>query len=79
MELNKEQIEKIANKYKNLEVYLVAIEDEIKISSNENSKITKIDFYKEIEKHSEYLMADHIHLSEEGNKALAKFLEKYLK
>jgi len=79
MELNKEQIEKIANKYKNLEVYLVAIEDEIKISSNENSKIIKIDFYKEIEKHPEYLMADRIHLSEEGNKALAKFLEKHLK
>lgn len=79
MELNKEQIEKIANKYKNLEVYLVAIEDEIKICSNENSKIIKIDFYKEIEKHPEYMMADRIHLSEEGNKELAKFLEKHLK
>ena len=36
-------------------------------------------FYEEIQKHSEYLMVDGIHLTEEGNKALGEILKQNIK
>ena len=55
----------------NHEIYIV--------SNKKYDKAGTIDFYKEIEGNSEYLMADKIHLSESGNKALVNLLVKTLK
>jgi len=72
--------------YKNLidlcsdkEVYVVALTQKNykDLSKIENIKI--INFYEEIQKHSEYLMVDGIHLTEEGNKALSEMLKKNIK
>ena len=41
-----------------------------------NDEVTIIDFYDELQDHKEYLMLDKIHLTEEGNEALAKFLKE---
>ena len=43
------------------------------------SNVTIINFYSQIQKNKDYLMADGIHLTEKGNNALNKILESSLK
>ena len=43
------------------------------------SNVTIINFYSKIQKNKDYLMADGIHLTEKGNKALLNMLEKTIK
>ena len=66
-----EEMNNIIKLCDNHEIYIV--------SNKKYDKAGTIDFYKEIEGNSEYLMADKIHLSESGNKALVNLLVKTLK
>ena len=66
-----EEMNNIIKLCDNHEIYIV--------SNKKYDKAGTIDFYKEIEDNSEYLMADKIHLSESGNKALVNLLVKTLK
>lgn len=44
------------------------------INNIDNEHIHLLDFYSEIKNHDEYLMKDYIHLTEEGIKALGRFI-----
>ena len=69
-----EELIKLCNQDKTREIYIVSLSEEVtkKLESFENIHI--IDFYKEIKLHEEYLMIDKVHLTIEGNNALAKML-----
>mgnify|MGYP001270079585 CR=1 FL=1 len=51
----------------------------IHLKIKKNSNVTVINFYSQIQKNKDYLMADGIHLTEKGNTALNKLLESSLK
>ncbi len=61
---------------KDHEIYIVSINKPINII-NKNIKI--INFYNELKKHDEYLIADKVHLSEKGNITLANLINETIK
>ena len=74
-ELSNEQYNEIITMLSNYKLYVVLV-DNIDI---DKSKISTIDFYKEIENHPEYLMKDRVHLTNEGNKRLNELIIENLK
>ncbi len=75
--LNKEQYEEILKLLNKKEIYIISLSKR-DLTSLESSNVKIIDFYSEIEKHSEYLMIDNVHLSKKGNEALAKYISANL-
>lgn len=61
----------------NQKVYIVSTNYNISDLDYENVVI--INFYEELKSHDDYLMADGIHLTEKGNKALSKILKNTIK
>ena len=60
---------------KDYQIYIVSTTKEnTEMLSSFKEAIVVINFYKELEQHKEYLMADGIHLTERGNEALSKIL-----
>lgn len=76
MKITSEEYQELLSICKDYKVYIVFINKEIskKIKGQENTIF--INFYEEIDKNSTYVMADSIHLTEEGNKALASILKE---
>lgn len=74
-ELSNEQYNEIITMLSNYKLYVVLV-DNIDI---DKSKISTIDFYKEIENHPEYLMKDRVHLTNDGNKKLNELIIENLK
>ena len=74
-ELSNEQYNEIITMLSNYKLYVVLV-DNIDI---DKSKISTIDFYKEIENHPEYLMKDRVHLTNDGNKRLNELIIENLK
>ena len=73
------EIDKIKNLISNLsdhEIYIVSTNDKISEISEENVKI--LDFSKEIVENPNYLMADGIHLTKEGNDNLNLKIKEFL-
>lgn len=56
------------------EIYILSLNDNVVTFED----VTIIDFNQEIENNSEYLMADKIHLTDKGNKALSEILKNIL-
>ena len=63
--------------YENKE-YLIEKAHEVAIKSY-GKNVYIINFYKEIQKHKDYLMADGIHLTEKGNARLNELINEILK
>ena len=59
---------------KSNEIYILSINNFTNNIVNENVKI--INFYQEIQDNSDYIMIDGLHLTDKGNKALAKILKE---
>ena len=61
-------------------IYILVMNEEVlnDLSQIKNDNVVIINFYQEIQKHSEYLMVDGIHLTKEGNKELSKLLKKVI-
>ena len=74
-ELSNKQYNEIITMLSNYKLYVVLV-DNIDI---DKSKISTIDFYKEIENHPEYLMKDRVHLTNDGNKRLNELIIENLK
>ena len=55
------------------EVYIVSSDTKLEFN---NSNVTVIDFYSELSTHSNYIMADRIHLTNNGNLALTVLLDQ---
>ena len=63
---------------KDSKVYIVSTTKPLTSLSNYKNAVI-INFYEEIQKHKDYLMADGIHLTEKGNKALINTLKNKIK
>ena len=74
-ELSNEQYNEIITMLSNYKLYVVLV-DNIDI---DKTKISTIDFYKEIINHPEYLMKDKVHLTNDGNKRLNDLIIENLK
>ena len=71
--LNNNDYEEIINLFKNNKVYIINVQN---ISINlENIEV--IDFYKELKQNRNYLIADKIHLTKEGNDALSNIINSF--
>lgn len=79
--LTKEQYLELIKLCDDSQIYIILInKDDINNFSDINdNNVTIIDFYTEIKKHSKYIMADKVHLTEEGNKALSNILINNIK
>ena len=69
-----DQYKKIIKLCKDYEIYIVNINNEKLKFNNDNVKV--INFYNEINKNEDYILADKIHLTEKGSKALTNKLYK---
>lgn len=76
LNLKKTEYQELVELCDGYEVYIVSISNDVNGLLNNNVSI--IDFYSEILNNNEYLMADKIHLTKEGNMALDKVLNKTL-
>ena len=74
--MSKENYEEIISLCKDNEIYIISASGKLNEFTNNNVKI--IDFYSELKSNPNYLMIDGIHLSNEGNVALAEMLKTYL-
>ncbi len=75
--LTTEDYQAIINLCEGSEIYIVnATENKINVDAE---NVTILDFYSEIKSHDNYLMVDNIHLSNEGNNALSKFIKDNIK
>lgn len=75
LSLSKKEYEELIRMCNGHEIYIIYLNEYDKFS-NDNVKI--IDFNREIKNHSNYLMMDNIHLTEEGNEALDNMIKNYL-
>jgi len=62
---------------KEREIYIISTVKPLNSLNGKNVYI--INFYKEIQKHKDYLMADGIHLTEKGNARLNELINEILK
>lgn len=76
LELSNEQYNEIIDLCKEHEIYIIKMND--KKIEVDNDLVTIINFYKEIKTNNNYLMADKVHLTQEGNKALSEIINKTL-
>lgn len=74
-----EQYQELVELCKGHKIYMISSSEETDKIISSLKNITIIDFYKEINDHSEYLMADKIHLTDEGNQALSNLIKKTIK
>lgn len=74
--ITKEEYEEIINLCHNYNVYILSINEENNDYYRKFENVTIIDFSKELKNNKNYLMADKIHLTREGNIALSEFLKK---
>ncbi|MBQ3306576.1 MAG: acyltransferase [Bacilli bacterium] len=72
--LKKKELEEIVNLCKEYQLTIVDVDHSIK----EEENIRIIPFYKEIEKHKDYLSYDNIHLTEKGYQELSNKIYSYL-
>ncbi len=82
VELSKENYEELINLLKDQKVYIIlTTSDSVKIFKDyEKDNVITINFYDEMNKNKDkYLLKDETHLTEDGNKALIKLLDKSLK
>ena len=80
--LSKEDYDELINLLKDQKVYIIlTTSDSVKIFKDyENENVITINFYEEMNKNKDkYLLKDDTHLTEDGNKALIKLLDKTLK
>lgn len=74
------EYEELLELCKNNEVYILATNTAVTYLSQKNySNLVILDFTKELKDHPEYFLVDGKHLSNEGNKALSKFLKENIK
>ncbi len=73
-EYTKEQYEAIISKLESHEVYILFVNHSPYSFKKENVHV--INFYQEAQKHDDYFMIDHIHLSDVGSKALSEKLKE---
>ena len=76
LELTNNQLNNIINVLDNRNIYIVNMNNNITIS---NDKVTVIDFYKELNKHKDYIMVDKVHLTSKGNKSLSDLINNSIK
>lgn len=69
-----EELINLCNQDKEREIYIISTSADINKTLESFTNIHIIDFYNEIKLHEDYLMIDKIHLTNEGNTALAKML-----
>ena len=75
--LSNTEYKNIINLLKDKKIYILNLnKDTIKL---DNDNVEVIDFYKNINKNSDYLMVDNIHLTDKGNKALSELLKNGIK
>lgn len=74
--ITKNDYEELINLCKDHEIYIVSTTNDSLNELTKYENIQIIDFASEINNHNSYLMPDQIHLSSEGNTALANILEK---
>ncbi|MBR6690419.1 MAG: acyltransferase family protein [Bacilli bacterium] len=76
--LNSNDYINLINMCENKHIYILVMDKQIleALQEYKNENVIIIDFYNEIIEHSDYLMADRIHLSDEGNKALSQLLKE---
>lgn len=75
--LKVEDYQAIINLCEGHEIYIINTLDNVIDISSDNVKV--LDFYSEIKNNNNYLMVDNIHLSNEGNIALSKFIKENIK
>lgn len=75
--LNNDDYQNIISLCSDHEIYIVNLNSSLK--PIENEAVTIIDFYQEIIDNPNYLRADRIHLTDEGNKALSSILNNVIK
>lgn len=79
--LTKKEYQELINLCSHYEIYILTTSqksyNEINNLTNNNVKI--VNFHEEIQKNSNYLLVDRIHLSDEGNQALSALLTNVLK
>lgn len=80
LNISKKEYLELFDLCKDKEVYILSINNNLKdldLSNYPNIKV--LSFYEEILLHKDYLLADGIHLSNSGNKALVNYLNESLK
>lgn len=78
--LSTKEYQELIKLCKDYSIYIVSSNEYINGLSKYNYDNVKIiDFYKEIQKNKDYLMADGIHLTAKGNKALNKLISESIK
>jgi hypothetical protein len=75
LDLTSNQYNEIVKMLSNYKLYVVLLNN----VDIDKSKIKTIDFYKEFEENTNYLMKDKIHLTEDGNKRLNELITESLK
>lgn len=78
--LSLDEYNNLVNLCNNHEIYIISTNKQVieNLSNINDKNVTLINFYKEIKEHPNYLMADNIHLTEDGNNALNQILSDYL-
>ena len=76
VKLTKAEYQELINLCSEYKIYVVDIDNSVKIN---DENINVINFYKEIKKNKNYTKFDGTHLTEEGNLALTKTINSYLK
>ncbi len=79
--LKKNDYKKLLELCENHEIYILSSDEKTNkfLKELDFNNVTILDFYQEIKKNNDYLMADKIHLTNKGNKKLNEFLKKYIK
>ena len=77
--VSKEDYQKWINLWKDYEIYIVTTNYNQELSSLISDNVKVIDFYEEIKTNESYLMADKIHLTENGNHHLSMIITETLK
>lgn len=74
------EYQKLIKLCKEYKLYIVCTNNYIDTLTKYNYKnVVLINFYAEIKKHNDYLMADGIHLTDKGNKMLSQYLSENVK
>ncbi len=74
MKINTEEYSELIHLCQSKKVYIVVIDETVKIPIQNEDQVTIINLAKETKDHKEYLMADGIHLTDKGNEKLVRML-----
>ncbi len=78
LHLSTSEYKKIIDLCKEHEIYILLPNEQTNFDISKIENVTFLNFYKELQEHSEYVRKDGIHLTEEGNIALSHFLKENL-